>query len=84
VSRQKFLVLTVAISSGVTPNQNSGALMFWTFFGYPFWDVPIWLALPMGLGIIAQWSLLAMLLWRFQQTLHRLRAVNQMEARQAN
>jgi hypothetical protein len=29
--------------------------MFWTFFGYPFWDVPIWLALPlMGLGILTQ------------------------------
>jgi hypothetical protein len=65
----------------LTPDQNPGTIVLWTFFGYPFWNVPIWVALPlMGLGIIAQWLLLAALLWRFQQTLGQLKAVSQTEA----
>jgi hypothetical protein len=48
----------------LVPSEVPSSHMVWTFLGYPFWHFTVLKILPGTLiGIVAQWILLALLLW---------------------
>ncbi|MCU0546909.1 MAG: hypothetical protein MUE44_32885 [Oscillatoriaceae cyanobacterium Prado104] len=60
----------------LTPDRFPPAAVIWTLFGYSFlyFDQP--LAIPFAIaGIILQWLILGFMLWKFQQTMEKLKAV---------
>lgn len=62
----------------LTPDRFPPIAALWTLFGYSFWyfETPP-AAIPFAVaGIVLQWLLLGFLLWNFQQTLGKLKAVN--------
>jgi hypothetical protein len=57
----------------ITPDKMPASMMIWTFLGYPFGD----LTQPMLgnsalVGVVAQLCVLVLLIWQFQNHLHRL------------
>jgi len=58
----------------LVPTNIPATTIIWTFFGYPYWHFTEQNNLSFTvLGIVAQSLLLAFLLWRFAQTLRRLK-----------
>ncbi|MGL5061577.1 MAG: hypothetical protein ACRC62_16535 [Microcoleus sp.] len=61
----------------LTPDRFPPTAALWTLFGYSFWyfDKPV--AIPFAVaGIVLQWLILGFLLWKFQQTMEKLKALN--------
>lgn len=60
----------------LTPERFPPIAALWTLFGYSFWyfETPP-AAIPFAVtGIVLQWLILAFMLWKFQQTMDKLKA----------
>lgn len=60
----------------LSPDRIPATAALWTLFGYSFWYFNEPKAIPFAAaGLILQWLLLAFMLWKFQQTMQKLKAV---------